>query len=136
MPFPTQGFRAQGTLLKRAGTTVAEIITIDISGAKSDFDDATNMDSTGAFREWIPTLLDAGELSFTGNFLGTTDPTQVQLLADFNAQTLIAWTIVLPFTRGTFTFSAYVASFDVKLDASKKADFSAKLKISGPNALA
>jgi hypothetical protein len=136
MPFPTQGFRAVGTLLKRAGVTVAEIRTIDIGGAKSDFADATNMDSLGSFKEWVPTLLEAGEVSFTGNFLGTTDATQTQLLADFNGQTLLAWTIVLPFTRGTFTFSGYVASFDVKMDVTKLADFTAKIKISGPNALA
>lgn len=136
MPAPSSAFRGAGTLLKRAGTTVAEVVNIDISGAKSDFDDVTNMDSTGNFKEWLPTLLEAGEVSFTGNFLGTADATQVQLLADFNAQSLLAWTIVLPSARGTYSFNAYVASFDTKLDVAKKADFSAKLKISGPNALA
>jgi hypothetical protein len=136
MGYPTKGIRAQGTLLQRVGVTVAEIITIDISGAKSDFADATNMDSLGSFKEWVPTLLEAGEISFTGNFLGVLDATQTQLLADFNGQTLLAWTIVLPQGRGTFSFNAYVETFDVKMDVTKIIDFSSKLKISGPNALA
>jgi predicted secreted protein len=132
----TGGFRGQGTLLQRAGTTVAEIVNIDIGGAKADFDDATSMDSSGAFKEWIPTLLEAGEVSFTGIFKGSADASQAQLLSDFNNQVLQTWTIVLPGGKGTFTFSAYVAQFDVKIPHDKKVEFSSKLKITGANALA
>lgn len=131
----TGGFRGQGTLLQRAGVTVAEVVNIDIGGAKADFDDATSMDSTGAFKEWIPTLLEAGEVSFTGVFVGSGSASQTQLLSDFNNQTLETWTIVLPSGKGTFTFSAYVAQFDVKIPHDKKVDFSSKLKITGPNTL-
>lgn len=131
----TGAFKGQGTLLKRAGTAVAEIKTIDLGGAKAEFDDATSMDSTGATKEWIPTLIEAGEISFTGNFLGSGSSTQVQLLSDFNNQTLSAWTILLPGGKGQFDFSAYVAEFDVKAPYDKIVSFSSKLKITGVNTL-
>ena len=92
----TGAFKGQGTQLQRAGVTVAEIINIDGPDGKAEFDDATNMDSTGNFKEWIPTLLDSGELSFTGNFVGASNVSQAQLISDFNNFTLSAWTVLFP----------------------------------------
>ncbi len=128
----TGAFKGQGTKLNRAGLPIAECVNFDLGGAKADFDDATNMDSVGNFKEFIPTLLESGELSFTGNFLGVASTSQAQLVSDFNNFTLSTWTMVFPSGRGTVTFDAYVAQFDLKVPHDKKVDFSSKLKITGP----
>jgi len=128
----TGAFKGQGTQLQRAGVTVAEIINIDGPDGKAEFDDATNMDSTGNFKEWIPTLLDSGELSFTGNFVGASNVSQAQLISDFNNFTLSSWTVLFPGGKGQIDFDAYVGQFSLKVPHDKKVDFSSKLKITGP----
>ncbi len=128
----TGAFKGQGTQLQRAGSPIAEIVNIDLGGAKADFDDATNMDSVGNFKEFIPTLLESGELSFSGNFLGAANTSQAQLISDFNNFTLSAWTVLFPGGKGQIDFDAYVAQFDLKVPHDKKVDFSSKLKITGP----
>jgi predicted secreted protein len=142
----SKSFRPQGLLLQQdnpagsnAGfTTIAEVKKVDFTGGKADTADVTNMDSTGAYREFLPTLLDAGELSFDGNYLGNVDTTQAELQSTFDSQVLSNWKIVLPTppgeltSRGTWTFKAYVTSFDPQFPTDKEASFTAKLKITGP----
>jgi predicted secreted protein len=127
----SNAFKAQGTLLKRAGTTIAEVVNIQRSGSKADLADVTNMDSSGAYREYLPTLLDGGEISATLNYLGNADATQANLQSDFDSQSLQTWTIVLPGGKGTWTFSAYVTDVSFNLPHDKQAELSTKLKITG-----
>jgi len=127
----TGGFRGQGTQVLRNGVLVAEIVNIDIGGRKADYDDATSMDSVGAFKEWIPALLESGELSFNGIFRGTADSSQAQLNDDFNTQTLITWSLILPSSKGNIGFQGFVSQFDLKIPHDKKVEFSAKIKITG-----
>ncbi len=129
-------FKAQGSVLSRAGTAIAECVTIDGSGSKADIADVTNMDSPGAYREKLPTLLDAGEISVTANHLGNANANQTVLQTDFDAQTLSDWTIDLPNGLGTYSFQAYVGSVDFKLPHDKQAEFSFKLIITGPRTFA
>jgi len=124
-------FKGQGTQLQRAGVTVAEVINISGPSGKVDFDDATNMDSPSSFKEWIPTLQDAGEISFTANFLGAAETTQAQLIADKNNFTLSAWTIVFVGGHGQIDFDAYVADFAFKIPHDKKVEVDVKFKITG-----
>ena len=142
----SKSFRPQGLLLQQdnpAGsgggfTTIAEVKKVDFTGGKADTADVTNQDSLGAYREHLPTLLDAGELSFDGNYLGNVDTTQAELQTTFDSQILSSWQIVLPIppgeaaSRGTWTFKAYVTSFDPQFPVDKEATFTAKLKITGP----
>jgi predicted secreted protein len=129
--------KAQGSQLKRNGTLIAECINIDGSGAKADMQDATNMDSTGGYREYVPTLLDAGEISVNCNHLGSAGTTQTDLQSDFDNQALQSWTIDLPpALGGTYSFNAYVTAVDFKLAHDKLAEFSFKLKITGPRTFA
>lgn len=133
----SQAFKAQGTILQGdfgsggTQTPVAEIVKIQRTGGKSDLADVTNLQSPSAFREYLPTLLDAGEVSLDGNYLGNEDDSQQSFQTMFNNQTLGAWSIILPSSRGTWTFSAYVSSFDFDLPHDKQATFTAKLKITG-----
>lgn len=118
-------------------TTLAEIKTIQFSGMKYDLADVTNMQSSN-FREWLPTLADSGDLSFDGNLIPN-DASQADLIAFFNAATLVAWKVVLPpapqqgfsVSLGTFSFNAYVSSIDRNIPVDKEMSLSGKLKITG-----
>lgn len=108
---------------------LAEIKQIQFTGSKFDLEDVTNMQS-GNFREWLPTLGDSGELSFSGNYIPG-NQTQTDLLNAFNNATLVQWLVILPANRGTISFSAFVQSLDRDLSVDKAATISGKLKITG-----
>ena len=138
MPYTgSQAFAGQGTQLQRGNaaspevfTSLAEVKNIQRSGAKVDLQDVTNMDSVGAYREYLPTLLDAGEVSFSGNYIPG-DTTQQTLQSDFDSRAKKNWKIVLPNTLGAWSFAAYVSSFDFDLPTDKEATITVKLKITG-----
>jgi predicted secreted protein len=140
----SQAFAGRGSIIQFSVNppsipyvVIAEIKSIAFSGAKADLADVTNMQS-GIFREYLPTLNDSGELTFSGNLIPN-DPTEADLLGFFNNQTLATYQIVLPpdanqgysVSLGTFTFKAYVSSFDRSLPIDKEATVSGKLKITG-----
>lgn len=108
---------------------LAEIKEINFTGAKYDLDDVTNYES-GNFREWITTLADSGDLSFSGNYIPT-DSSQQALLGFFNTGVLVSWKIDLPNSLGSITFKAYVSSLEHNLPLDKAATITGKLKITG-----
>lgn len=140
----SKAFAGRGTVLQYSTNppSVAYIILQEMknaqqSGQKADLADVTNYES-GNFREWLPTLNDSGEVSFSGNLIPN-DSTQADLTGFFNNQTLVTWQIVLPAqpangfntSLGTYTFSAYVTGKDIAVPHDKEATVSVKLKITG-----
>ena len=121
----------KGSLLQRNGVTIAECTNFELNGVKVDFDDATNLDTVGPAKEYIPTQLDSGALNFTMNFLGNANVTQAQLRADQQAFTLSNWTIIYASGFGQEDFQAYVEKFDVKVSHDKKMEATCSLKITG-----
>jgi predicted secreted protein len=111
-------------------TTIAEVTTVKRGGSKMDLVDVTNFDSTGAYREKLATLLDAGDLSFDANYVPQ-DVTQQSLQTQFDGRTLSNWKLVLPGGRGTFSFKAYSTSADFDLSVDKASKFAGKLAITG-----
>lgn len=116
---------------------LAEAKSAAFSGMKYDLADVTNYES-GAFREWLPTLADSGDLSFSGNLIPN-DTSENDLIGFFNSATLVTWQVVLPpapqqgfnTSLGTFTFKGYVASIDRNIPHDKEATISGKIKITG-----
>lgn len=134
----SQAFAPRGTqILFQTATSIgylllAEIKDLSFTGAKYDLADTTNFES-GNFREWLTTLADSGELSFTGNYIPS-DPSQQELLGFFNNGTLVNWKIVLPASASAaqpITFNAYVSSLEHMLPLDKEATIQVKLKITG-----
>jgi hypothetical protein len=137
--------KAQGTLLKigdGAGSenfvTVAEVMDITGPGLKSDIVDVTNMDSPQGFHEKLPTLLDAGQIKFTVNFIPTnaTQSYSSGMLRDWYNRTVrhykIVWSDVSSTTWGPV--SAYIADFSVKAMVKNQLVADVTLDISGvPN---
>jgi hypothetical protein len=137
----SNAFAGRGTELKRGDgaptelfTTIAEMKKFPISGSKADLADVTNMDS-GNYREYLPTLLTAGDLAFEGNYVPS-DVTQGTLQSDFDGQVLHNWEIVLPGSRGKWTFKAYMTGLDFDFQVDKEASISGKLTITGSKTFA
>lgn len=129
----SQAFAGRGSKLEylvgSGYQVLAEVKNIQFTGTKSDLVDVTNMDS-GNIREWLPTLIDSGEIAFTANLIPG-DASQNTLISLFNNQTLTAWKIVLPNSLGTFSFNAYVTGLDRDVPVDKEGSISGKLKITG-----
>lgn len=134
----SKAFAPRGTQLEHGDTatppnytTIAEITKIDITGSKADVPDVTNMDSPTAYREFLATLIDAGEINIECNFVPGNAPQQV-LEADFSAQVNAPYRIVLPNSLGEATFNGFVVSRDFAIPIDKQATRTVKIKITGP----
>jgi len=139
----SQAFSGYGLFLKQGNgdgsispfvpetfTAITEVQTVELTGSKVDLVDVTHAQSPQARREFLATLIDSGDLSFTANFIPS-DPTQVGLQATMDARLAVNWEIVLPGALGTFTFAGIVSSIDHSLDFSKEAKLTCKVKITG-----
>jgi predicted secreted protein len=112
-------------------TKYAEVIKIDNTGMKADLADVTNMDSASSFKEYLPTLIDAGEVKFDANFI-TTDAIQNDLTTDFSNQTLLYWRIQFPGTRGKLEWDGYVTQVDTSIELPKQVTRAVTIKVTGP----
>jgi predicted secreted protein len=120
-------------------TTIAEVT--DISGPKfsADTTEVTSYSSTAAWKERIPTLIDAGEVSFKINFIPTnaTHSQTAGLLKDFKGRLKRNFQLLFSDTSPTtWSFAAYVTGFEVSepLDGQLAADVT--LSITGAPTLA
>jgi predicted secreted protein len=140
MPYTSsQAFAGRGSVIEFGNGAsspytfqqLAEAKSIKFSGTKYDLVDVTNMES-GFVREWLPTLLDSGELAVEANMIPG-DATQQAVLAIFNSgQTApTPWQVVLPNGLGTFAFNAYVTKYERDIPLDKEATVSISLKITG-----
>jgi hypothetical protein len=128
----TFSISTDGTLF----TPVKQLKTIQFSGGKSDLEDITNMDSAGAFREFAPTLLDAGQAAVNGVF-NPADPGQLAFNAAFIAQTLVHCKLQFAPAPGDSTgflrtFSGYVTDDNLDAQFDKASTLAATVKITGP----
>ena len=142
----TDGMAAFGTLIKigdgeasETFTTIAEVTNIGGPGLKLDTEEVTHHGSTGGYKEHVATLLEAGEISLDLNFIPT-NATQSQtsgLIADMVARTLRNFQLVFPDSGSTtWTFAAYVTSFQPAAPVGGKLAASVTLKPSGQPTLA
>lgn len=117
------------------GTTVYTAIAqvADFSGPSLSAEniDVTAHDSTGAFREYVPSFLDAGEVSFTLNFdPGLTNHTD--FLNTYLNRELNIYQLTFPDTGSTqWRFSAYVTGFEMSAPLDDKLSADVTLLIAG-----
>src|SRR5260370_33541806 len=86
--------------------TISEIKKMSFTGAKLDLADVTNVQS-GTYREFLPTLLDAGEISFEGNMIPG-DATQDVLNTAFTNAIKTNFQVLFPSSNGNIQFAGYV----------------------------
>ena len=120
-----------GTVLNRIATPIAEVQSITGPGIALGTAEATHLSSPDAWREYIATLLEGGEVSFDLNFLPAVH--ELDLLADMIARVpqdfTIEWTDVATTVWG---FSAFVTKFTPTAPVEGKLTASCTLKVSGP----
>jgi len=137
---------AFGTLLKigdggspETFTTIAEVTDISGPSLSADTIDVTNHNSAGGYREFIQGLKDAGEVTFTINFIPTesTHNAATGLLKDYEDGTLRNFQLVFPDAGNTtWSFAAVVTGFEPAEPIDDKLAADVTLKISGQPTLA
>ena len=122
-----------GWILKHNGNTISEVIDISGPEQKAEKDDVTNQSSPDFYKEWIPTLLDGGDVSFNCNLIPGS-ATQIALLTAMQARTLEPFTLTPPepYDGNGYAWDAYVVDWDIKTPHNKKAMLNVKLAVTGP----
>lgn len=134
-----QAYRGQGTLVKigdggspESFTTIPGAKDITLFGFTSDTIDVTSQDSTGNYKEYLPSTKDSGSVTFDMFFTG--DATQgfsTGLFNDYEDQTLRNFQVTL--TSGDVgSFAAYVTSFSMSAPIGDALTASVELKVTGP----
>lgn len=136
-----------GTLLKIGDgatpienfTTIAEVGNISGPALRLETQDVTNHSSPDGWREYVATLLDAGEVTFDLNFIPT-DATQgyaTGLLKDMTNRVKRNFQLVFPNVGNTtWSFSAYVTGYNTSEPIDDALSASVTLRITGKPALA
>lgn len=94
-------------------TNVAEVKSIQGPNTQTQVIDVTHMESDNATREFLPTLIDPGELSFNVNFLPG-NVTHTGLRTDQKNRTKRNWKLL--FTNAaatTYSFAGYVTGVNI-----------------------
>lgn len=123
----TAGF---GCLLKDGGTTIAEVKGISGVGFNVSFAETTHMESPSAIREFIPTLIEASEITFSLNFLpddATHDNIRTRLLAKTSRTFSVTFTDTV--AADTWSFTGYYSSLQINAAVEGVLEGTASIKI-------
>lgn len=95
-------------------TTIGEVVDPTPPPLTGETTDVTHEESPGGFREYLATLRDAGEPTFTINFdpSGATHAAHTSLLTDLVNGTLQYWKVVYPGSVASWSFRGIVTSFE------------------------
>ena len=90
---------------------VGDIISISGPNISIDSIDISSMDSSNKFGEFIPGMLDAGELTFEVNYDGSAGGTANDLQTALTTEAAETWTITFPDTAGSnWVVSGFVSA--------------------------
>lgn len=115
-----------------AYTTVAEVLDIPPLAQTREFVEATNQDSEGQSREYIPGLIDVEEITIECNYLAN-DPTHIAIEAMFQAGTTRKWRVreATESPEVTYTGDAVVSAYNPSMPVGDKKVLSFTLRRSG-----
>lgn len=113
-------------------TTIAELKSIVGPQLGQDVIEVTHMESPNAYREYIASLLDAGEMSATMNF--TNVASQSAVITDLENRTRRNFQLVFVTAAATLTYSfaALVTGFEFNFQIEEAIAADLTLKITGP----
>jgi hypothetical protein len=117
-------------------TTIAEVGDIKGPAQQLDTDEITNQSSPSAYKEYIGTLLDGGEVTTTCIFVPG-DPTQgsvAGLLSWLQGRGPQYWQLVPPgsYSADITSFTAFVSKWEPGAPVGKHATLDVTLKVTGP----
>ena len=126
---------AFGTLLKRGGTTIANVKSISGPGLSLDTEDVTSHDSPGGWEEVVGTILRSGEITIDIVYdpgAATHKYASGGLLHDLAGRAATTYSLVFPSTPNvTWSFSAFVTGFEPGAPVDGALTASATLKLTG-----
>jgi predicted secreted protein len=111
-------------------TTVPEVIgDIDGPSTKRDKTEVTPHKTSDYFREYVPGMIDPGEIKFKMNYV-TDDVTQAAIKADFDGGLTKSWQVEFPDASG-FSFLAFPTEYASSEPAEDAITISVTLAITG-----
>jgi hypothetical protein len=115
---------------------IAEVKDIAGPGQVAEKDDVTNQSSPNFYKEWIPTLIDGGVVTFVCNYIpgDASQGSTSGLLSFLHARGIRTWTLTppAPLAAHVIGFTAFVTKWDPKEPYSKAAQLDIELSVSGP----
>jgi predicted secreted protein len=123
-----------GATLSIAGTSIANVDTVDGVELARETQDATAHDSSAGWAEKVATLKKVSDLKISGFFYPGDTNGQVAMATALGTGTLTAFVLTYPSTIGTVTmsFSAIVTAFKPgPVDVKNLVKFTATLAVSG-----
>jgi len=126
----SDGTHGHGTTLAGAvAGTIGNIISVSGPDQSKDSIDISTMDSTNKWREFIPGMLDAGEVSFDVNYDGSASGNADALNTALTAAA-DTWTITFPDTS-TWACSGFITGLGHAIPFDDKITQSVTIKFSG-----
>lgn len=126
---------SQGTSFEVDGTKVGHLSSVGGVSMSTETIDVTALDSTGGYREHMPSFKDGGEVPLSG-FFDFEDEGQQALYEAFVNGNLVTCAIIFPERIGAmWQFQGVVTAFDTNADVGDAVKFSSAIKISGPPTL-
>lgn len=126
-------YAAFGTVFKWNSNAVGKLTAINGIELSVDTQDVTTHQSTDNFKESIPGLIDAGEVSLEGLFNPADTDGQVAMLTDLQARVTRACAIEFPaITGAVWSFNGFITNLkigDAAVDGTIA--FSATVKVTG-----
>lgn len=108
---------------------IAEVTQIDGPTSSRETIDVTSLDSTGGYREYIPSFRDGGTVTLAMNF---TRATYEQMKADFEDDAVHNYEVLFPDTENTsIEFQGYVTEIPVSVSTDDKVTANTTIKVTG-----
>jgi predicted secreted protein len=130
----SNAFSGVGTKFRRwSGTqwvAIAEVKSISGPTMSREMIDVTNLDSTGGYREFIPSFRDGGTVTLSMNF---TFAGYQALKADFQSDTLVNYEILLLDNTNAYSveFSGYVQDLPINVTFDDAVTTDVTIKVTG-----
>lgn len=108
---------------------IAEVNSISGPGMSREMIDVTSLDSTGGYREFIPSFRDGGQVTLNMNF--TRDGYE-ELLSDYESDSEVDYEIVLSDSeKTTIEFTGYVQELPITISTDDKVGNDCTIKVTG-----
>jgi len=120
---------AFGTVLKIAGTAVAEVTSISAPSISRDTIETTHHGSVDGHREFLPGLSDGGEVSLDINW-NPADASHAAIYATFTSSANQAYSVMFP-NLWELTFNGMVTGFDATAPIDDRLTASVTIKVTG-----
>ena len=116
--------------------TIAEVRDISGPAQVAEKDEVTNQSSPNFYKEWIPTLLDGGAVTFDCVYIpgDASQGSASGMLSFLQARGKRSFTITppTPYTANTIAFDALVTKWEPGMPVGKHATISVELYVTGP----